>query len=183
MSTAELRRHRWTRDEWSELDPIAFQQCELIDGEIIEMSPMGQPHAIITDHICEVFTLALQARAPCVGSQTPIIIDDHSEPEPDVWVAGVPRAELRFGKPIPEELLLVVEVSDSSLRVDRRMKIPVYARAGIAETWIVDVGAARVERFAEPADGRYVLHEVHPVDSMLTSPWGHRFEVRALLTP
>ncbi len=150
MSTAELRRHRWTRDEWSELDPIA---------------------------------LALQARAPCVGSQTPIIIDDHSEPEPDVWVAGVPRAELRFGKPIPEELLLVVEVSDSSLRVDRRMKIPVYARAGIAETWIVDVGASLIERFAEPVDGRYVFHDVHPIESALASPWGHRFEVSALLTP
>ncbi len=183
MSTAELRRHRWTRDEWSELDPIAFRHCELIDGEIIEMSPMGQTHAIVTDHIHELFIRSIEGRVPCVGSQTPIIIDDNSEPEPDVWVAGVARADLRLGKPVPDELLLVVEVSDSTLRVDRRMKVPLYARAGIAETWIVDVGAERVERFAEPADARYVLHEVHPIDSTLTSPWGHCFEVSALLTP
>ncbi len=63
------------------------------------------------------------------------------------------------------------------------MKIPLYARAGIAEIWIIDVGTQRVERFAEPADGRYVLHEIHPIDSTLISPWGHRFEVRTLLTP
>ena len=120
MSTAELRRHRWTRAEWSELDPDAYRHCELIDGDIIDMAAMAAPHALATDHIHERFTLSLQGVDACCGSQTPIIIDDYSEPEPDVWVARVPRFALRLGKPTPDELSLVVEVADSSLRSDRQ---------------------------------------------------------------
>ena len=183
MSTAQLRRHRWTRDEWSQFDAEAYRHCELIDGEIIDMASMASPHALVTDHIRELFTVSLLERPGCCGSQTPIVLDDYNEPEPDIWVARVPRAELEIGKPQPHELDLVVEVADSTIRSDRRLKMPVYARAGLPEVWLVDVGERTIDVLRSPVsdDSRYADRVTAPVDATVVAPWGAEFAVADLL--
>jgi Uma2 family endonuclease len=110
----------------------------------------------------------------CTGARTPIIIGEYSEPEPDVWVALVPRRNLAEGKPLPEELALVVEVADSSLGVDRRLKLPLYAAAGIPVTWLVDLTAGRIEIHGEPdpAERRYATVQLHEEGSSVPLPWG-----------
>jgi Uma2 family endonuclease len=182
MSTAELR-HRWTRAEWSRLDPLAYEHCELIDGDILDMAAMASPHALVTEHTRDVFSNALAATTLCCGSQTPVILDDYSEPEPDVWVASVPRLELELGKPQPHELMLVVEVGDTSVRADRRVKLPVYAAAGIGEVWMIDVTANTIDILTEPdpAERRYRSARTLAVGDTVATPWGAEFAVDDLL--
>ena len=126
-------------------------RVELLGGEIIDMAAMGLPHA---DAIVR-FDRRLQRQVPdnCdVGVQIPILLDDESEPEPDLVV--YPRRR-RTTHPTPDEILLVVEVSDSTLDYDRNQKFPRYAAAGIPEAWLLDVAAGILERHTEPYEGRY----------------------------
>ncbi len=182
MSTAELR-HRWTRAEWSQFDPAAYRHCELIDGDIVEMAAMAAPHALVTDHIHDRFTRSLPEGGPCCGSQTPIVLDDFNEPEPDVWVARVARLQLELGKPQPNELSLVVEVADSTLRSDRRLKVPVYAAAAIAEVWVVDVNERTIDVLTEPEPAlrRYRATRSVRAGDAIVAPWSHEFQVEDLL--
>ena len=169
----DLPRHRWTRTEYALLDPDVFARCELIEGEIIDVSPMSRAHALVTDQIHELLTRSIDPTVMCAGSQTPIIIGEYSEPEPDGWVARVPRRGLAEGKPLPEELALVVEVADSSLRVDRRLKLPLYASASIPVTWLVDLTAGRIEIHGEPdaAERRYATVQLYEEGSLVPLPW------------
>ncbi len=178
-----LQRHRWTRDEWAMLDRDTFRHSELIDGEVVDMAPMGTRHGYLTDHISNRFSVWLNGRSFCVGSQTPVILDDHSEPEPDVWVARVPRRELRLGKPSADELALVVEVADTSARSDRRYKIPTYAGAGIPAVWIVDVTTEVIEVHSDPDPGARRYRSVVTLNRSGTvdAPWGGPIPVSALI--
>jgi Uma2 family endonuclease len=129
-------------------------RAELIEGEIIEMSPIGPPHAACVGRLTQRLILLLQHDV-IVWVQNPIRLDDYSEPEPDVTVLK-PREDF-YAKslPTPAEVLLLVEVSESSLEFDRKRKLPLYARAGVPEVWIVNLADERVEVFADPADGVY----------------------------
>jgi Uma2 family endonuclease len=179
----DLPRHRWTRTEYALLDPEVFARCELIEGEIIDVSPMSRAHALVTDQIRDLLNGSLDPARHCAGSQTPIIIGEYSEPEPDGWVAGVPRRALAEGKPLPGELLLVVEVADSSLRLDRRLKLPLYASAGIPTVWLVDLTADRIEAHVQPVDAerRYAVVTVHAPGDEVPLPWGGQLAVADLL--
>jgi Uma2 family endonuclease len=182
MSTAELR-HRWTRAEWSELELDALRHCELIDGDILDMAAMASPHALVTGHIVDRFTRSLPADGQCCGSQTPVVIDDFSEPEPDVWVARVARLDLELGKPQPHELVLVVEVCDTTVRADRRVKLPVYAGGGVPEAWIVDVNewTIEVQSDPDPVQRHYSTVRVLRQADSIVAPWGTEFAVADLL--
>jgi Uma2 family endonuclease len=87
-----------------------------------------------------------------VGSRTPILLDDESEPDPDLTVF---RRRKRTTHPLPADLLLLVEVSDTTLDYVRNWKFPRYAAAGIPEAWLFDVVAGILERHTEPYEGRY----------------------------
>ena len=151
-----------------------FARCELIEGEIIDVSPMSRAHALVTDQIRDVLMRSIDRAEMCTGGRTPIIIGEYSEPEPDVWVARVPRRSLADGKPLPEELALVVEVADSSLRVDRRLKLPLYSSAGIPVMWLVDLAAGRIEIHGEPdsAERRYATVQLYEEGASVPLPWG-----------
>ncbi|HEY5874969.1 MAG TPA: Uma2 family endonuclease [Ilumatobacteraceae bacterium] len=183
MVALDLPRHRWTRTEYALLDPDVFARCELIEGEIIDVSPMSRAHALVTDQIRDLMSRLVDPMVMCAGSQTPIIIDEYSEPEPDVWVAHVPRRNLAEGKPLPEELALVIEVAESSLRVDRRLKLPLYASAGIPVMWLVDLAAERIEIHGEPdaAERRYATVQLHEEGSSVPLPWGGEVAFNELL--
>lgn len=129
-------------------------RAELIDGEIIEMSPIGNRHAACVDALGEQLREKL-GRSAIIRVQNPIRLDDHSEPLPDVAVLKRREDFYRDGHPTPDDVLLVVEVSDTTLDYDCRTKVPLYARAGVPEVWIVNLTDERIETYADVTGGAY----------------------------
>jgi len=144
-----LRRRRFTLDEYHRMGEAGIlgvdDRVELIEGEIIEMSPIGSRHAGTVARIQHLFSIRLLDQA-VVWSQNPLLLVRHqSEPEPDVMLLA-PRADFYSGGlPEPPDVRLLVEVADSSLQYDRRTKFPLYARSGVAEAWLVDLDSGRLE--------------------------------------
>ena len=121
-------------------------RVELLDGDIIPMAPMSSRHAAAVRKIAEFFQRTLADKA-IVSVQCPIRLDDHSEPQPDVAVLRMENSNYASAHPQPADVLLLIEVAQSSLAFDRDIKIPQYARAGIAETWLVNLELQQVEIF------------------------------------
>jgi Uma2 family endonuclease len=127
------------------------ERVELLEGEIITMAAMGLPHARSMVKIS--YMLNRQIPETCiVGVQIPILLDDESQPEPDLVVY---QDREWTTHPTPDGILFVIEVADSSLVYDRDRKFPRYAAAGIPEAWLFDVFGAILERHSEPFEGRY----------------------------
>jgi Uma2 family endonuclease len=124
-------------------------RVELLNGEIIDMSPIGPFHGGVTNYLVEIFTAASKRRW-MTSVQNPVRLDDHSEPQPDLVLLKPSSDFYRKRHPLPEEVYLLVEVSESSLETDREEKVPAYGRAGIAEVWIVNLVEQAVEIFREP---------------------------------
>jgi Uma2 family endonuclease len=123
------------------------ERVELLEGVLVAMPPMGGPHAWTVAELNHILTRALP-EGYRVRPQLPVTLGQYSEPQPDLAVIALPES----GRPHdhPETALLVVEVSVSSLRHDRKAKAPLYARAGIPEYWIVDVEGRAVEVHLDP---------------------------------
>jgi Uma2 family endonuclease len=117
-------------------------RVELIEGELIEMAPIGDEHARVTALLFTRIAQAVGARA-IVSPGNPIRLGPHSEPQPDCMVLR--REAFSRPRPLPSDVILLVEVSDSSLRFDRAVKLPLYAASGIAEVWIVNLVAREIE--------------------------------------
>jgi len=129
-------------------------RVELIEGEVIKMSPIGKFHAACVKRLNELFTF-LVGRTATVSVKDPIRLNDFSEPQPDLAVLKRRADFYSSGHPTPEDVLLIVEVADTSVQFDRMIKMPLYARAGIPEVWLVDIGRDLVEVYAHPVNGRY----------------------------
>jgi len=121
-------------------------RLELIDGRIEEMSPVGHKHAAIVNRISEYFFISL-GKQYSYSSQNPLVLLDDTQPQPDFMILR--RAEDFYENALPtaEHVLLVVEVSDSTLEKDLTVKLPRYAQAGIAEVWIINVNDAALYQF------------------------------------
>ena len=127
---------------------------ELIEGEIIEMSPIGSRHAACVNIVSDVCNQGLRGKV-IVRSQNPIVLDDFSEPEPDVSVLRFREDYYRNAHPRPEDVLLVIEVADTTVSYDRQVKAPLYARAGIPEYLIFNLPGDLVEYYSRPESGAY----------------------------
>ena len=132
----------------------ADARMELIDGEIIDMVPIGSRHASLVSRLCRTLERKVGERA-LVWPQNPIRLGDLSEPEPDVSLLRPREDAYARAHPTADDVLLLIEVSDSTLVYDHRVKLPLYARHGIADVWIVDVDARRLDTFSELERGRY----------------------------
>jgi Uma2 family endonuclease len=131
----------------------ADERVELIDGQILQMVPIGSEHAGVTSSLVQRLVLALAESAFVTGSM-PLRLDAVSELQPDVLVLRPREDRYRRALPDPDDVLLVVEVAKSSLEYDRSVKAPLYAAAGVAELWVVDLVNRRVEIRRRPhADG------------------------------
>ncbi|HKP10723.1 MAG TPA: Uma2 family endonuclease [Blastocatellia bacterium] len=129
-------------------------RIELIEGEIIEMSPIGDAHAACVKKGNALFHRVVGQRA-IVSVQDPIRLDNYSEPQPDLALLK-PRGDFYAqSKPTPADVLLIVEVADSSAQYDRNVKVPLYARALIPAVWLVDLNAGVIEVYSQPAGGAY----------------------------
>lgn len=121
-------------------------RVELIDGEVVEMSPIGSRHAGCVNRLTRLFTSGLGERV-VVAVQNPIQVGDISEPQPDLVLLR-PRADFYAEHhAMPPDVLLVVEVAETSLRFDLQRKAPLYLAGGVLEVWVVDVVAGAVQVF------------------------------------
>ena len=154
-------RHRWTVSEFQRmgktrfLDPTA--RMELIEGELFDMAPIGSFHAGTVTLLDHLFAKAVGETA-FISVQNPIDLSEHSEPQPDLILLR-PRADYYLSEhPHPRDVLLLIEVSDSTVQFDRKTKVPLYARHGIPEVWLV-VGPHRrhiaVYRDPQPEQSDY----------------------------
>ena len=134
-------------------------RVELIDGDIIDMAAIGSPHAAVTNRLARLFTRALQDEAALVNIQSPLRLDAYNEPEPDLMILRPRADDYHASHPTAADVLLLVEVSETSLAYDRATKLPLYAKFGVPEVWIVDLVSAAVEIYREPKDGAYVSRE------------------------
>ena len=128
-------------------------RVELIDGQVVEMSPIGDRHASCVRRLNGLFARHLLDVA-VVDVQNPVVLGQREAPQPDVTLLQ-PRADGYPHHPRAQDILLVIEVADTTVAYDRDIKLPLYARAGVPEAWLVDLEADRVELCREPADGRY----------------------------
>ncbi len=129
-------------------------RVELIEGEIVDMSPIGIKHASCVSRLNHLFSQKLGGRA-IVNVQNPVCLDEHSEPQPDVVLLKYREDFYAAAHPKPQDVLLLIEVSDTSIDFDRDIKLPLYARHNIQEVWLVDIIAEKIETYSSPANGQY----------------------------
>lgn len=125
-------------------------RVELLEGRIIDRSPIGPMHGGIVIALNEFFMSSIRRGRWIVSVQGALRIDEYSEPEPDVILVKPPVARYARRHPQPEDVLLLIEVADSSLAQDRLSKLPIYGRAGIPEVWIVNLIDEVIEVYRDP---------------------------------
>lgn len=130
------------------------QRTELIDGEIIEMSAIGTKHAICVSNLSEILTLRTIQIAH-VRQQNPVHLSDRSEPQPDIALVKRPSSLYVDCHPKAADIFLLIEVSDSTLKYNREIKVPLYAKAGIPEVWIANIEEQVFEVYKSPNQDRY----------------------------
>lgn len=180
-------RARFTRSDYGRMaDAGVFEgrRVELLDGEVMVMTPQGSAHASAVARIMRVLAMALGDRA-ALRPQLPLGLDDHSEPEPDVVVCSPDLRDYADRHPEAADVWLVVEVSDASLAYDRGPKTTVYAKAGIPTFWIINIPerCLEVHQDPEPALGRYRSRARLEEQDVVAIPQGAPVAVSSLLPP
>lgn len=171
--SVQLQKHYFSVDEYYRMAKGGVfsedDRVELIEGEVVEMSPIGSTHQGCVDELSSILAERL-GRAAIVRVQGPIHIDEYSEPQPDVSLLRPRRDFYRRSHPMPADVLLVVEVADTSLEYDRNVKLRLYARAGIPEAWLIVLIKDFIEVHSEARNGKYQKIQRLKRGKTLTSP-------------
>lgn len=142
-------------------------RVELIEGEIIDMAPIGSPHAAMVNRLNR--ELVRQAKdSALVSVQNPIILGDYSEPEPDLVLLKPKANDYQDALPQAEDILLLIEVADSTLNYDRKIKAPLYARFGISEFWLINLPQQSVTLFQKPEQDQFSVATTLMAPKILT---------------
>lgn len=144
-------------------------RVELLHGEIIEMSPVGDLHFGTVNWLDQKLKESLIGQA-IVSIKGPVRLGDHSEPEPDIAICRFNPDYYRKGKPTAKDIFLIVEVSDSTLTKDREVKLPIYAESGIPVYWIVNLQDSQVEVHSHPDGNIYKKREIYILGDSITVP-------------
>ena len=157
------KRYKLSIEDYHKLGEVGIldedSRVELIEGDLIEMAPIGVPHMRCVNRLNRMLVAAV-GEAAIVSTQNPVTLPPRSEPQPDFALLK-PSAENAGRVPHPEDVLLVVEVADTTLAYDRRTKLPLYAKSGIVEVWIVDVNAETIEAYRVPGEAGYARKTVY----------------------
>ncbi|MBH8563884.1 Uma2 family endonuclease [Nostoc sp. CENA67] len=148
---------KWSIDEYHrmiEAGILSDRKVELLQGEIVEISPEGEPHAYCSDEAGEYLAKLLAGRAK-VRQAKPITLPNNSEPEPDIAIVQALGREYREHHPYPENIFWLIEYANSSLEKDLEIKSKIYAQAGISEYWVVNLKKLHLVVFREILDGEY----------------------------
>jgi Uma2 family endonuclease len=153
-----IKRRQITVDEYYRMAEVGLigpdERVELIEGEIIDMAPIGYDHASFVNQLTSLLVKAVQDKG-VVSVQNPVRLSNRSEPEPDFAVLK-PRADFyRKQHPNAADVLLIIEVSNTSERYDREIKLPLYASHGIPEVWIISIEHKTVSIYRSPTGDRY----------------------------
>jgi Uma2 family endonuclease len=151
----EVTRWRFTVHDYHRMGDAGIlhedDRVELIEGELVEMTAIGTRHFSCVNRLTRLLVMNVGDEA-IVSVQNPVRLNEYNEPQPDLTVIR-PR-DYRESLPLPEDVLLLIEVSDTTLAYDRGVKLPLYARAGIGEVWIVNLPGETIERYTgTSADG------------------------------
>jgi Uma2 family endonuclease len=160
MQTEEIGiRHRLlTVDDYHKMGAAGIlgedDRVELIEGELIDMAPIGSDHAGSVIGLNTVLSSALAGKA-LISPQNPLRLSLYSEPQPDITVLRFREDFYRTSHPRPEDVLMLIEVAETTIRYDRGVKIPLYARHGIPEVWLIDLQEKRLEIYRQPSNEGY----------------------------
>lgn len=161
--TSIEKRHRWTVAEYQRMGETGVlpphARVELLDGQIIDMSPIGNFHRGIVGRLDRLFNKLSKDRW-LVWTQSSIPLDEHSEPQPDIVLLKPSADDYTSRAPSPRDVFLLIEVADSSLNLDRQNKLPLYGRAGIPEFWIVNLLERVIEIYREPNSTGYASKKI-----------------------
>jgi Uma2 family endonuclease len=156
--SVQVEKWVFTVDEYHRMSQAGIlsedDRVELIEGEIIKMSPIGKLHASCVKRLNAILNRRVGQFA-IVSVQDPIQLNEHSEPEPDIALLKLRDDFYSQQLPFAEDVLLIIEVGDTSVEYDRNVKLPLYARAGIGETWLANLPADKLEVYSEPVNGIY----------------------------
>ncbi len=154
----QVAKYLFTRSEYHRMGEAGIlsedNRVELLDGEIIQMTPIGSRHAGCVGSLNRLFSRRLDQRV-FVWPQNPIVLNDYSEPQPDVVLLRPRPDNYRNHHPEPADIFLVVEVMDTSAPYDRGRKLPAYANSRISEVWLVDLDTEVIEMHRKPRGGTY----------------------------
>ena len=157
MSTKLLTR-RFTVEQYHQMNAAGIltedDRVELINGEIIEMSPIGRKHSACVNRLNSLFSQLLGKKV-IVAVQNPITLDNLSEPQPDIALLKPREDFYESAHPQPSDIFLLIEVADSSFEYDRDIKIPLYAANGISEVWLVDIIEQKIIVYRQPSQNEY----------------------------
>lgn len=152
----EVKRRRFTVHDYHRMGEASIlhedDRVELIEGEIVEMAAIGTRHFSCVNRLYRLLVMSVGDEA-VISVQHPVRLNEHTELQPDLAVIR-PR-DYRESLPEPDDVLLLIEVSDTTLAYDRGVKLPLYARAGIGEVWIVDLPGETIERYTDPSGDGY----------------------------
>ena len=156
--SVQLQKHFFTVDEYYLMAQSGVfaqdDRIELIEGEVIEMSPIGKHHSGCVNRLNKLLNRDI-GELVVVSVQNPISIDHFSEPQPDVALLK-PRADFYSNShPTPTDVLLAIEVAETSVDYDRGVKMALYARAGIPEAWLIVLARDLIEVHSQPKNGKY----------------------------
>ncbi len=156
------RKHYFTVKEYHAMAEAGIfteaDRVELIEGEIFEMSPIGNRHASHVNRLTNLFIVRLNQQV-IVSVQNPVEVNDFSEPQPDLSLLKW-RDDFYINKhPTPKDLLLVIEVADSTVSFDRNFKMPMYARSKIPQAMLVNLPEDVIEFYSKPIKGKYTKVE------------------------
>lgn len=142
-------------------------RVELLDGEIVEMSPIGSRHAGCVKRLTKMIDSQI-GDAAILSVQDPIRLSPRSEPQPDLALLK-PRADFyTTTHPAPKDVLLVIEVAETSAEPDHKIKLPLYAKAGIPEVWIFELRTKRVEAYRKPSGRKYLVVETYNEERIIS---------------
>ena len=164
-------RRRFTVAEYYEMAKAGIlgedDRVELIAGAVIEMAPIGRRHAACVRRLDRLFQQAV-GDAAVISVQNPVWLDERNEPQPDLELLR-PRPDFyTLGHPTPADVLLIIEVAETSSRYDRQVKVPLYARHGIPECWLFDLDQATITVYREPTPTGYRTAQTVRRGEMLT---------------
>ncbi|OIQ12533.1 Uma2 family endonuclease [Neomoorella thermoacetica] len=158
MAAVEVARRRFTVDEYYQMAQAGIlgedDRVELIEGEIIEMVPIGTRHAACIRRLLHIFSTKIGDNA-LVDTQNPLRLGQNSEPQPDLMLLKPRDDYYATFHPRPEDVLLLVEVADTSVAFDREVKVNLYARGGVNEVWLVNLQAQQVTAYHLPSPSGY----------------------------
>jgi Uma2 family endonuclease len=152
--SVQLLRRRFTVQQYHQMSASGIltedDQVELIEGEVIEMAPIGSRHAACVDRLNRLLNRRLGEQV-IVRVQNPLYLSENSEPQPDVSLVQFRADFYETGHPQPQDVLLLIEIADTTLEFDRSVKTSLYAGAGITEVWLVDLNNQALEIYREPS--------------------------------